>query len=120
MPSAYENDAPVPISQTPDETLEDRIEDTLLNHGAEPSQMLVDELERLAFEEATKRAAEILRRWLLDLKGTTAAVALQRVILGDGGESQRTAAARIGVTHTALQKAERKLRKKLKGCHSAL
>ena len=66
-----------------------------------------------AFDEAgTRRAAESIRRMVAMLDDTAAGMALRRVISGDS-TPLREAAKAAGVSHVAVFKQEKLIRKKL-------
>jgi hypothetical protein len=82
---------------------ESGVPEHLIEQVAERLQPVVDEI-------VIVRAAETLRHLLRSLPGTSGE-ALQRLILGNDGESLATAAERVGVTKAAMWKAEQKLRR---------
>lgn len=66
-----------------------------------------------AFESAgDERGADCIKRMAARLEGTAAAEALRRVIT-DNTEPLRDAAARVGVSHVAIFKQEKTIRKRL-------
>lgn len=93
------------------------IEQVLQEHGM-PAAEIPEALERLdglALRLSVLRMVEYLRRILNDLEGTAAGVALRRAILGSEGEGLRVAAKDLGISHVALWKREKAIRKRLKG-----
>jgi hypothetical protein len=74
---------------------------------------MAEQLDAIIAAEAVRGASAMLRHLLYALDGTAAGVALQRVILGDQGESLRDAASRAGKSHVALHKHERQVRERL-------
>lgn len=93
----------------------DGILEILGERGLPVSIELAEELERAIDVEATRRAAEAVRRIALRLEGSAAAVALRRVLAGTEGESLREAAMGAGCSHVAIWKLERKIKRRLTG-----
>ena len=83
-----------------------------LSQASRAAEALESTIERIAIE----RAAETIRHLLLRLGNTSAGIALQRVILGDQGESLREAAARVepkSISAAGMLKNERAIRARL-------
>ena len=84
-------------------------------HGSNIPAMrgVVDDLEVLVRDRARAELAEVLAVLLERLRGSCAGEALARTLLGDGGESLRAAAGRIGVSHVALLRMQERTRQRL-------
>jgi hypothetical protein len=98
-------------------TAAEMIEDALVEGGLPPAAVpaCVARIEEIANDLAMTHAAEFVAHLVRSLAGTSAAIALQRAILGSGGESIRDAADRAGVSSTAVFKQEQKIRARLRG-----
>jgi hypothetical protein len=76
---------------------------------------LIFDLERLLHRMSYRMAGEALARLSLRLpRHSTAGVALARIIRGSEGESLREAGRRCRVSHVAILKLERRLRRQLR------
>jgi hypothetical protein len=88
------------------------LENLLLEHFAIAPPALIESLDKLIERHAYALAGEALRRLLKKIPANTAsAVALRRVLSGDREETTREAGKRCGVSHVAVLKAEKRLRK---------
>ena len=95
-------------------TVAETVEDALIEAGVPLINVAAsaERLDALVQCLAIKRAAEYVRHLIRSLPGSAAAVALERVVLGDK-EPARESAERVGVSHTAVLKQTAKLTSKL-------
>jgi hypothetical protein len=90
----------------------ERIAELLEQHGIDARRELVLDLEKILTRLSFKMAGEALRRFALRLpENSAAAVALRRVMLGPGEETTREAGRRCKVSHVAILKAEKRIRR---------
>jgi hypothetical protein len=91
------------------------IASVLEDHNVIADAALVFRLDALIDTAAFARAGEALRHTLSKMPArSAAAAALRRVLLGDG-EPLRECAKRCRVSHVAIHKQEKRIRKSLKG-----
>jgi hypothetical protein len=107
---ALEAAAPSPVM-----SLEDRLADILADYGLDVPPRAIERLEEACYAESVALAVEFTHELANRLEGTAGAMALKRVLQGDYAPPARTLAARVGCSHTAIIKSERKIRQRLAG-----
>ena len=114
VPALYfEHDGKPVTAELPQDASESALDDLLLEHGVIANAELIAALDAYTEQQATGRAAAMIREMLSRLNGCAAAVALRWVVLGVGEQPMREQAASIGVTHQAILKAAKLIRRKL-------
>ena len=101
-------------SLSTDETEKELIEDWLIEHqGPNYNAETLEALERLIDQIAISRAGEAMRRIVRCLGNTPAGKALERVLLGDDGNSLEADAKDLGCTKQNLAYHENRVRERL-------
>jgi hypothetical protein len=91
---------------------EEEIELALIDAGLKPTPAVLQKLDEIIDRRADCRAAEAIRHLIRNMPGTAAAAALEREILKEE-EPVREAAERIGCSHVAILKHEKKIAKRV-------
>lgn len=101
----------IPAPEQPKNEHEE-IEEMLYQCGLPANSTAVMAIDKAIDERALRRAGEAIRQFALKLpKNCAASIAMRRVLIGDGGESLRDEAKASGVSHVAIFKAEKRIRK---------
>ena len=96
-------------------SLEDRLADILADYGLDVPPRAIERLEEECHQEGIALAVEFTHELASRLEGTAGAAALRRVLQGPYAPTARTLAAQAQCSHTAILKAERKIRRRLAG-----
>ena len=89
------------------------LEDALLECDCKPSEAKLDRLDSLCTRIALRRCAEALRHVVRTLGGTPAGRALERALLGSGGQSLGDDARAVRCTRQNLHYHEKQARRRL-------
>ena len=100
-------------NQTPDDSERAELEDVLLEAGCTPTEAMLERLDTLINRIAFVRCAEALRHIVRSLGDTPAGRALERVLLGNDGQSLETDAKQVGCSRQNIHHHEKTARARL-------